>query len=143
MPFCHLVLTASLHTEPYPKEINTLGDHLRKKRLDLKLRQTDVADRLGVDEMTIVNWELGKTHPRIHLLPRITELLGYCPYQPIASLSERLRAHRRALGLSRRKAARVIGVDESTLARWETGERRPEGRYLKLVACFLGAKANS
>jgi DNA-binding transcriptional regulator YiaG len=44
-------------SEHYPKQINTLGDNICKHRLDLNLRQKQVADQIGVDEATITNWE--------------------------------------------------------------------------------------
>jgi predicted transcriptional regulator len=42
---------------PYPDTLQTIGDHLRKKRLDLCLRQRDVATQLGVTVNTVTNWE--------------------------------------------------------------------------------------
>jgi len=36
---------------------------IRKCRLEKGMRQVDLAERLGVNEMTIVNWEQGKTEP--------------------------------------------------------------------------------
>jgi transcriptional regulator with XRE-family HTH domain len=44
---------------------------------------------------------------------------------------------RTALGLSQKEAARRLGVDSSTLARWERGERRPAGVLLNQVKRFL------
>jgi transcriptional regulator with XRE-family HTH domain len=35
----------------------TLGQFIRKARLETELSQRDVAEGIGVDEMTIVNWE--------------------------------------------------------------------------------------
>ena len=58
LPFCHVRLTARKPSPAaYPKEMKTLGDHLRKRRLDLGLLQREVADRLGVTKDTIHNWE--------------------------------------------------------------------------------------
>jgi transcriptional regulator with XRE-family HTH domain len=47
----------------YPKELRTLGDHLRKRRLDLGLLQRQVAEQLGVDKTTVYNWESHRTAP--------------------------------------------------------------------------------
>ncbi len=65
------------------------------------------------------------------LLPRLIAFLGYCPYDPDASLKKRLTAAREALGLSRRDVACLLGVDDSTVSRWESGERRPPAWYRK------------
>ena len=44
MPFCHAELRASKpNSVRYPKQINTLGDHIRAHRLDHKLLQKQVA----------------------------------------------------------------------------------------------------
>ncbi len=39
----------------YPVALSTLGDHLRVKRLDLRLTQKRLAQELGVDEATVNN----------------------------------------------------------------------------------------
>ena len=51
-----------------------------RNRLDLSLRQKDVAQRLGVDSASVTNWEKGHTSPTLHLIPRIIEFLGYVPF---------------------------------------------------------------
>jgi transcriptional regulator with XRE-family HTH domain len=40
----------------YPKELNALGDYLRKRRLDLGLLQRDVAERIAVDDGTLTEY---------------------------------------------------------------------------------------
>jgi DNA-binding transcriptional regulator YiaG len=59
LPFCKLTLTAPkpLLSKAYPEYLQTIGDHLRRKRLDLKLYQKDVAQILGLDTTSIWNWE--------------------------------------------------------------------------------------
>jgi len=54
LPFCHLTLKAKKPLPlGYPQILKTLGDHLRKRRLDLNLLQKEVAEIIGVDETTI------------------------------------------------------------------------------------------
>ena len=80
LPFCQARLTGRKPADPaYPAVVKTVGDHLRKRRLDLRLRQRDVADRLGVDTTTITNWELGHTVPGFGWMPAIIGFLGYDP----------------------------------------------------------------
>jgi len=46
LPFCHAELrTPKPQLEHYPKEINTLGDHIRTRRLDLKLLQRELRSK--------------------------------------------------------------------------------------------------
>jgi DNA-binding XRE family transcriptional regulator len=56
----------------------TLGDHLRRRRLELGLYQKDVAAKIGVTTSTIWNWEHNWTiDPRY--IPLVIEVLGYNP----------------------------------------------------------------
>jgi DNA-binding transcriptional regulator YiaG len=41
------------------------------------------------------------------------------------------------LGLSQKEAAREIGLDQGTLAKWGWGEREPTGAFLGRVKSFL------
>ena len=50
---------------------------VRKWRLEQGLRQKDLAKRIGVDEMTIVNWETGKTQPTKSNLERLKLLIDF------------------------------------------------------------------
>jgi len=67
-----------------PKETDfepeTVGDHVRKRRLLLKLTQKAVAQILKVSQFSIINWERGDFQPtRAPTLHRIIEFLGYDP----------------------------------------------------------------
>jgi transcriptional regulator with XRE-family HTH domain len=42
------------------------------------------------------------------------------------------------LGLSQKESAKSMIVDQSTLARWERGEREPTGTFLTRVVRFIG-----
>jgi DNA-binding XRE family transcriptional regulator len=44
-----------------PKELITLGDHIKKKRLESNKTQKDVGKVIGTDNFTIVNWEKNST----------------------------------------------------------------------------------
>ena len=114
-----------------------MGDHLRKRRLDLGLLQREIAEQIGVDAMTICNWEKQRTVPEIRCMPRIIEFLGYCPLAPVRSFQERLITYRTGLGLSQRKMARKLGVDQSTLAGWESGRHRPTEESFRIVEAFF------
>ena len=93
--------------------------------------------RLRVNDWTITNWENNKTTPAVRYLPRIIKFLGYYPYPTPETLAERLLACRRYLGLSRRKMAQRLSMDEGTLAKWEKGTVRPTGKQLQTVEEFL------
>ena len=138
MPFCGLVLKSPKPLpNQYPRQLNSLGDHLRKKRLDLGLLQREVADQLGVDPTTVTNWERQRTTPALPHMPRIAEFLGHVVYDPMEPLSKRLRVCRTALGLSQREIATLIGVDPKTIWEWETGVREPSQRSQRRISAFI------
>jgi DNA-binding XRE family transcriptional regulator len=78
LPFCSVVLVAKKpKSEAYPTSLDTLGDHLRKRRLNLGMLQRQVAEVLGVDTTTITNWEKNRCSPSARMLPRIWRFLGF------------------------------------------------------------------
>lgn len=108
-----------------------------KRRLELDLRQKDVALRLRVNEWTIGNWEKDITTPAVRYYPRIIEFLGYYPFAAPQTLGERLLAKRRYTGLSRKRLARKLAIDEGTLTRWEEGASFPVGDHAQRIEMFL------
>ena len=102
-----------------PKETDfepqTLGEHVRKRRLELRLTQKQAAKRLGVNPWTVLNWEKDHTEPPIESMPTIIRFLGYDPFPEPKNIPERLLTKRRAMGWSIREAARRLGVDEGCL----------------------------
>lgn len=142
-PFCHLRLVVPKPAgKSYPAELRTVGDHLKRRRLDLRLTQKEVAREIGVCQKTYEYWEQGRTaEPELRFYPAIIRFLGYDPTasEATASIGERLRARRRTRGLSRKKAAALLGIDESTLWKWEErGEQaRPARRVMRAVEEFL------
>ena len=121
----------------YPKGIKTLGDHIRKKRLDLGLFQKDVAKQIRVNKDTIHIWETNRTEPELRLIPHIIDFLGDVPYDPTWSSGPRLKAVRSALRLSQEKFAKKIRVDESTIAEWEREEQKPTKKKWVLVSTSI------
>jgi transcriptional regulator with XRE-family HTH domain len=139
LPFCQATLTAQKPCHcVYPRDPQTWGEHLRRQRILRALRQQDLAVAQGVSEASIYSWENGRAEPEVRFLPRIIDVLGYCPYTPGRPLGERLRVAREARGLSRRRLATLVRVDESTLWRWEQGMRTPKGRLGVVAEAILG-----
>ncbi len=122
-------------------EPQTLGDHVKKRRLELRLTQNQTAKRLGINPWTVLNWEKGHTDPPIESMPVIIRFLDYDPFPEPKSLPERLFAKRRVMGWSIKEAARQLGVDEGTWGAWERGTITPWPRYVRLVERFLAGGA--
>ena len=133
-PFNNISFSARKPLNPaYPAVISTIGDHIRTRRLDLELMQKEVAERIGVDTDTITNWELNRTVPEIRCYPSIIEFLGYVPFSPGESFLERLKTYRMLKGLSQRQLARELGVDPTTVRKWEAGTSKPMRRMCEQV----------
>jgi transcriptional regulator with XRE-family HTH domain len=104
-----------------PTEPRTVGDHIRRRRLESKMFQKSVAEQFGVTASSIVSWEANLVEPKIRYMPAIIDFLGYDPLPEANSLGEQLARHRTVRGLSQKEAASELGVDPGTLARWERG----------------------
>jgi len=108
LPFCDVTLSAKKPPEKaYPKTLETIGDHIRKRRLDLGLFQKEVAVTIGVDTCTVTNWERGHSEPELRLIPSIIGFLGYEPTSDLpATLGERIKQYRILKGISQKELAR-------------------------------------
>ncbi len=139
LPFCHITLkTQKPLPSAYPQTPKTIGDHLRKRRLDLNLLQKDIAQKLDVCEPSIYNWENNLAKPALRYIPKIIEFLGYVPFDTSnMSVGEKIVSYRRLLGLSQKKLAHRLGIDPSTLGRWERDKRQPPERVLKDLNTLL------
>jgi transcriptional regulator with XRE-family HTH domain len=121
LPFCHVHLRAKRTDPRLPRELKTLGDHIRKKRIELGLLQREVADLLGADPQSVNAWERNYRQPVLHRLPAIAAFLGYDLEPPPADapLGLRIASRRRRLGLSQKALAERLGIDEATVRKWE------------------------
>jgi transcriptional regulator with XRE-family HTH domain len=71
--------------------------------------------------------------PQIRYFPRILKFLGYAPFPVPLSLADKLRSARRTLGLTQKAFAERLGVDPTTLRKWEQGRARPNRCSLKII----------
>ena len=104
----------------YPKELKSLGDHLKACRLDLGLTQKQAAVKLAVDAGSVGNWEISRTSIKTRYYPALIEFLGYNPLPEPTSPGQAIRRARMTRGWSRRKLACAAGLDEATVSRIET-----------------------
>lgn len=116
---------------------NSLGEHLRCRRLDLGLTQRTLAERLGVREETVHLWERGRSRPLARHFGWLVRFLGFDPESPGSSVAERLRAARRRAGLTQAELAHRLGLDEGTVVDLEAGRRRPGRRAKAAADAFL------
>ena len=140
LPFCRVTLKASWQPASYPKELRHLGDHVRKRRLDLGLTQAEAARRIGVDKQAIKLWELGRFEPTVSCLPAVIEFLGGVDPRPEPTTwPEWLVWYRAGRGLSQQAMARELGVAARTLWSWETGKSTPMDENLAKLSVLQGS----
>jgi DNA-binding XRE family transcriptional regulator len=85
LPFCRATLRGVrcpigpyfTKVKGYPSKPRTIGEAIRKRRLDLGLLQIDVAKIIGCNQMTVLNWEKGHTQPQINKMAGVERFLNY------------------------------------------------------------------
>ena len=166
LPFCDRVVNvprkdiAPVWTRSFPvsKQPQTIGQHLRKKRFELGIRQIEAARRLGVSNRTLSLWECDRVPPAWANQPRIVAYLGYDPFTdptvgrprgnetidvaflaqsgPL-SLGHQIVKRRMELRKNREECAEEMGISARTLQAWETNRYQPSSALLKrLVKCL-------
>ena len=60
----------------YPKDPKTLGEHIRKARMDRRIMVKELAERIDVVPETVINWEKHNLRPTPRHLERLREVLG-------------------------------------------------------------------
>jgi transcriptional regulator with XRE-family HTH domain len=128
------------YLKPKEPEIKpkTLGDHIRRVRLQRSLTQPEAARLLGVVPSALLNWEKGRKEPSIRAIPVVLGFLGYDPFPEPRTLPERLLAKRRSMGWTIREAARHAGVDPTTWGDWERGKVILYRRHRTTIARLIG-----
>ena len=133
MPICNIILkTIKPERKPYPRELKTYGDHLRKKRLDLNLSQPQVAKIIKVSTGSITNWELNRGKPILTFIPKIIFFLGYSP----RIIENSIRNYRIQNGITQTEFAGILEIDPTTLSRIENGGERISGRVMKKLVKY-------
>ena len=108
----------------------SLGKHLRNRRLVLELRQVDVARQLDTLREVYERWERDERQPVVSEWPAIIAFLGYYPAREETAADLVLKA-RRCRGIDQKGWARSVGVIHQKLRRWEHGLAIPMPDELK------------
>jgi DNA-binding transcriptional regulator YiaG len=62
-----------------PTEFKHIGDHIKKRRFELKMTAVECREILGVNKDTLADWEAGRHEPGKRFKPVIVGFLGYTP----------------------------------------------------------------
>jgi transcriptional regulator with XRE-family HTH domain len=126
-----------LRAKDYSENPQNLGEHLKKRRRELGLFQREAASRMGIGTDTYANWEKGKTEPVATQFQPVGAFLGYDPTPAPETLSERLKAKRRELGVTFAQVARYLEWDTGTLSRYLNGTWHMPPPRAALLEAFL------
>lgn len=104
------------------------ADMMRKARTRSGMSQADLAKLIGVDPGVINSWEKRVARPSVPNLGRVASALGLTVsdlYRSDVDTAGALVDLRVRAGLSQRDAAKLLGVSQATISRWERGLARP------------------
>ena len=125
-----------------PEALTTLGDHIRKRRIETNRMQQDVAALIGVSEDCVTNWENNRFQPQIQFYPKIISFLGYYPFVgETETIGGVLLMSRRLHGFSHKRMGELVGADGSSIRRWERNLTVPSDyilhKYYDLAPSYL------
>ena len=121
----------------YTRYPATIGQHIRRTRIDQGLSRAELAARLSVHPETIRFWETGRTKPAVRLYPWVLAFLGYDLEGTALTIGAAVLRRRRQLGLSQRELARMLRIAPSTVWRVESRRFGPDRRTLRKLRAWV------
>jgi transcriptional regulator with XRE-family HTH domain len=109
----------------YPHDPRTLGELIRRRRMDLGLTQRTLAKKLGCLQETVLQWEQDVCAPLARRWPRIEAVLGTGLVPDHPGPAGQIRSARLRLGLTQTELAAKARVDVRTIRNVERGLRVP------------------
>lgn len=117
------LFSTELNARGYPSNPQTIGQHVKKRRLDLGLKQIDAARIIGVSPWVLELWERERRSPRGKNWPRIIQFLEYDPRPKPTTPGSWLVWFRDLIGSDQRSLAQTLGIDVRTLRVWESSNQ--------------------
>lgn len=127
------------------------GDRVRTLREARGWTQAELGERLNLSQSTINRYENDARSPDIETLCKVADVFGvsvdfligrsdsltvpHIENQPV--FARRLRRLRESQGLSASEAASELGVPETVLAKYETGDLEPDIDFLRKTAIYF------
>lgn len=123
---------------------DTPGKRLRKARLEKKMTIRELAKASGLTPEAISNLEADKNPASLRSLKKLSEVLGQSIEHlgcledlPEDTLGQKLRKARLCRGMILQDASTVLGIDWTTLKRWELGMSTPMHKWSHVIAQFI------
>ena len=91
----------------------------------MKLTKRQLSLKLNVSDVTIYLWEKNRVSPSLAQIPRIIELVSRDTFQAEAeNLADKIKDYRQLHGLSQKKLAVLLGVDQTTTLEKTKSDRK-------------------
>lgn len=131
---------------PSPDSIMNISDKLKYFRHIKSLKQTDVADMIGINRTTYFRYEKSPENIPIIMLIKIASVLEVNPSELLTdeyskfqlnNQGDALRAIRKSHSMTQHELAKCLGVYDSTIKRWESNKSRINREtYMKIMQLF-------
>jgi transcriptional regulator with XRE-family HTH domain len=119
----------------------SFGEHIRNKRVELQINQKQAAELLHTTMSNVWIWENNVANPLIMNYPAIVSFLGYEPFTiDNTTLAGRIKYYRYKHGLTQEQLAKLIPIDESVLASYESEKHVPLQKNQKKIDDFIANK---
>lgn len=116
----------------------TLGNHLRKVRIQRKLSQPQVAKIINVSDETILSWEKNNTEPTPKDASQIIKFLGYFPFEwEHEPLQIKVKFARMVAGHTLKQMGKEIQTDSSTLYKILIDKSIPKNETLQKIQKYI------
>ncbi len=139
VPYSKLEVTLPLPDKRlFPKELQTVGNHIKAARLSRNVLIKSVCKMLNISRETLRGWELGDFEPHVSHYPAIITFLGYnpCKFETDA-IAGKIKDYRYRHGLTQQEFADLLNTQGSVVWQWECNGRIPlprtEKRILDLI----------
>jgi hypothetical protein len=138
LPFYGWRLASPRPIGRYPIELNHLGDHLRRRRMDVGLTRKGAATQLGTNAWSLKCWEDDPSSKiRERFFPAIIRFLGYNPLPEPTTFGRLVMRERLSRGWSRPRLAVECEADVATIRRIERDTARLAKKTLRAVVRVL------
>lgn len=129
----------------------TIGEKIKRMRTEKKLTQKQLADRMGVTQSHVWQYENGLANPSDKQIKKFADALGISVNELLSAeesnktenksrtmtVGERIREIRQKAGLTQKQLADRMGVTPSHIGQYERGLRRPSNEKIKKFADAL------
>ena len=112
----------------------TVGEHIRKVRIERDLLQLDVARLIGVSDESIYYWENGRSVPQVQFYPAIIAFLGFYPFtHDTRTIAGKLQQLINCNGWTHAACAKALEIDAGTVKRILKGKRTMTPKIVTVI----------